>query len=332
VTALEPALAGEPAVTRVTAILVTYQSRSDIADALSSIDRAFDRPGILGSIVVVDNASSDGTVDWLRAERPDVVLLAGTTNEGFGRACNRAFASAAGDVWLLVNPDARLQTETVAVLAAALGSRPRLAAIGPTLAGPGEVESAGMLPGPASAAGHFLFINRLPRIADRGPWRGFQLRRQPAGRVIPVEWASAAVLALRPAAIRAVGGFDPAYFLYGEDINLCARLGGAGWSIALSTATRAEHAIGASSDPRSTRWLDGLDQTMRGMDRGRASRAGFFAAVALGLGLRAAATAARRGRSGRPGQPGRSDRGARLVPSVRRAAALAVHALAGRHG
>jgi GT2 family glycosyltransferase len=317
----EPSVAGAP--TRVTAILVTYQSRPDIAEALQRIDRTLDRPELIGSILVVDNASTDGTVDWLRAERPNVELLVSPENEGFGRACNRAFATATGDVWLLVNPDARLEAETASVLVAELERRPRLAAIGPTLAGPGEAESAGMLPGPASAAGHFLFLNRLPVIGRRGPWRGFQLRRQPAGRVVPIEWASAAVLALRPAAIRAVGGFDAAFFLYGEDIDLCARLGAAGWSIALSTATRAEHAIGASSDPRSTRWLDGLDQAMRGMGRGRVARAGFFAAVALGLAVRAAASAVGR----RPGV-----RVARVVPSVRRATALALEAVAGRRG
>jgi GT2 family glycosyltransferase len=317
----EPGAGGAP--TRVTAILVTYQSRPDIAEALESIDRAFDRPGLLGSILVVDNASTDGTVEWIRADRPDVELLVAPENEGFGQACNRAFAGATGEVWLLVNPDARLEAETIGALVAELQLRPDLGAIGPTLARPGEAESAGMLPGPASAAGHFLFLNRLPRIGRHGAWRGFQLRRQPGGRVVPVEWVSAAVLAVRPAAIRAVGGFDPAYFLYGEDIDLCARLGAAGWSIALSTATRAEHAIGASSDARSTRWLDGLDQAMRSIGRGRVARAGFFAAVALGLAVRAAATAASR----RPGV-----RAARLVPSVRRATTLALQAVAGRRG
>ncbi|MEA2518879.1 MAG: N-acetylglucosaminyl-diphospho-decaprenol L-rhamnosyltransferase, partial [Chloroflexota bacterium] len=317
------AAAREPATTRVTAILVTYESRADVADALRSIDRAFAVPAIRGDIIVVDNASSDGTPDWIRTERPDVALILAPANEGFGRACNRAFETASGDVWLLVNPDARLEPDAVAVLAAELERRPRVAAIGPTLARAGEAESAGMLPGAASGAGHFLLLNRLPRFGARGSWRGFQLRRQPIGQLIPVDWVSAAVVALRPAAIRAVGGFNPAFFLYGEDIDLCARLRGAGWSIGLSTATRADHAIGASSDPRSTRWLDGLDQAMRANGRGRAARAAFFASVAIGLAVRVAGNAVRR-RS--------EDRSARLVPSVRRAAALAARSVAPGHG
>src|SRR5439155_23626489 len=187
-------------------------------------------------------------------------------------------------------------------------------AIGPTLAGPHEAESAGMLPSAASGAGHFLFFNRLGKRV-RGPWRGFQLARQPADLLVDVEWVGAAVVALRPVAVRTVGGFDPDFFLYGEDIELCARLRSAGWQLKVATSTRAWHEIAASSDPRSTRWLDGLDQAMSRIGRGRADRFGFFAAAAVGLAVRAA-VARIRGRAGR--------RDGRLLPSARRAAALAL--------
>lgn len=304
----------------VTAIVVTWQSRADVEGVLASLDAALAAPGIDGSLIVVDNASTDGTPAWLRANRPDVRLIEAPTNEGFGRACNRAFAAAAGEAWLLVNPDARLRPDTVARLVEALQGDPASGAIAPTLAGPGEAESAGMLPSARSGAGHFLFLNRLLPGRRGGPWRGVQLRRQAAGRLVPVDWASAAVLALRPAAVRAVGGFDPTIFLYGEDVDLCGRLGRMGWQIRLATDARATHAIGASSESGSTRWLDGLDDAISRLGSGRRSRAGFFAAAAIGLLVRAALAAVTgRGRDGR--------RTSRFLPGARRAAVLAVRAV-----
>lgn len=312
-----PAIRPRP---RVTAIIVTWSSRADIEGVLASLDRALAAPAIDGSVIVVDNASTDDTVAWLRSQRPDVRLIEAPTNEGFGRACNRAFEIADGDVWLLVNPDARLEPGTVVALVDALRRTPGAGAIAPTLARPGEAESAGMLPSIRSGIGHFLFLNRLLRRGRGGPWRGVQLRRQPPGRLVAVEWASAAVLAVRPAAIRAIDGFDETIFLYGEDIDLCARLAAAGWSIRLATTTLAGHAIGASSDAASTTWLDGLDAAMIRLGRGRLVRAGFFATAALGLAARGAVTAvAARGRSER--------RSARFLPGARRAAVLAGRAL-----
>ena len=314
-------MSGSPVVaTAVTAIVVTWQSRVHLEDLLASIDAAFAAPGINGSIVVVDNASTDGTPAWLQDHRPDVQVMAAPENEGFGRACNRAFAVTEGDVWLLVNPDARLRPDTVAALLDALRAEPSAGAIAATLAEPGEVESAGMLPSARSGAGHFLFLNRLLPEGRGGPWRGVQLRRQRPGRLVPVDWASAAVLALRPAAVRAVDGFDPTIFLYGEDVDLGARLGRAGWGIRLATDAVATHAIGTSSDPRSTRWLDGFGDAMVRLGRGRASRAAFFATAAIGLLVRGAVA--------RFAGPGHSRRRVeRFLPGARRAAFLALLAV-----
>lgn len=305
---------------RVTAIIVTWRSRDDIEGVLASLGAAFEAPGIDGSIVVVDNASTDDTVAWLRAHRPDVQLIESATNEGFGRACNRAFEVADGAVWLLVNPDARLLPDTIVELVDAMRREPRAGAIAPTLAAAGEAESAGMLPSVRSGLGHFLFLNRVLPDDRGGSWRGVQLRRQRPRRLVAVEWASAAVLALRPASVRAVDGFDETMFLYGEDIDLCARLGAAGWSTLLAMDAAASHAIGASSDARSSRWLDGLDDAMVRLGRSRLSRTGFFASASLGLLIRAGAVAVATRTRSRP-------RTARLLPGARRAAVLAARAL-----
>jgi GT2 family glycosyltransferase len=150
-----------------------------------------------------------------------------------------------------------------------------------------------MLPGTASAIGHFLFLNRLLPGDRGGAWRGFQLTRRPGLGPRRVEWASAAALLLRPAAIRQVGGFDPTIFMYGEDVELGERLARAGWQMWLVPAAHAWHTIASSQSGVSTRWIDSLHDAMA--RRSGRIRLTFFDFV-LGVSLltRAAATRGRR--------------------------------------
>jgi GT2 family glycosyltransferase len=149
-----------------------------------------------------------------------------------------------------------------------------------------------MFPGIRSLAGHFLFVNRLLPPGAGGPWRGFQVRPRPGSPRQEVEWVSAAAVLLRPEAVRPLGGFDPSIFMYGEDLDLCARLREAGWRLALVSGAGAAHAIGGSQRPEATGWLDGLHTFLlrRGVPRWR--RAIDLAIVAAGLGLRAVAALA----------------------------------------
>ena len=229
----------------------------------------------------------------------------------------RRSIDAAGDAWLLLNPDARLAPDALEPLLRVLEAAPDAAMAAPGIDGPGSAESAGMLPGIRSGLGHFLFLNRIPLLGGRGAWRGFQLPRQ-AGGPVTVEWASAAAVLVRPSAVREIGGFDPRYFLYGEDTDLGARLGAAGHRAWLVPHARASHAIAASSPTVSTRWLDGLDDWLRASGAGRPRRAAFQLIAMAGLAIRAVA-----GRS--------RDRDARHVRrqavGARRAGSLAVRIL-----
>ncbi len=306
----------------VSIISVTYRSLGWIADALGTARASVEAAGLRAEVIVVDNASDDGSAEAALAADPSAALIRLPANVGFGVANNLAFESARGATWLLVNPDARLEPGAVGRLVDFLAVSPRTAIAAPSIAGPGGAESAGMLPSLPSAVGHFLFVNRLP-VAARGAWRGFQLPRG-AARPLRVEWASAAVLAVRPAAIREVGGFDPTIFLYGEDVDLAARLGDAGWEVWLVPQARAWHGIAASSAGVSTGWVDGLDRYVRRRGMGRLRRALFDAIVASGLALRAAAA------RGRGRGPDERRHAVRMLSAARRAGELAVSALAGR--
>ena len=272
----------------VTVICVTYQSRDHVVECLGSAVASATAAGVSAELIVVDNASTDGSADAAQDAFPHAVVIRNDENRGFGAANNQAFRLARGGSWLLLNPDARLDDGAMTPLLAALSSNPRLAGVGPSIrgAGVGGAESAGMLPGVRSLAGHFLFVNRLLPFDRGGPWRGWMLRPSRWPRLRPVEWTSGAAVLLRPEAVNQVSGFDEAFFLYGEDTDLCARLLARGWRIALVPAATAWHAIGASQAPASTRWVDGLDTFMRRRGDGRLARVVSFLCMAVGLSLR----------------------------------------------
>ncbi len=287
---------------RITVITVTFQSAAEIGDSLASARVAAERAGIDLEFVVIDNASTDGSAEVAASAAGGAVVIRNAENVGFGAANNQAFEVATGDAWLLLNPDARLEPDALQLLLRYYDDHSRAAGVAPAIAGggarggsfePGGAESAGMLPGTASAIGHFLFLNRLLPDDRGGAWRGFQLTRRPRLGPRRVEWASAAALLLRPAAIRQVGGFDPTIFMYGEDVELGERLARAGWQMWLVPGAHAWHTIASSQSGVSTRWIDSLHGAMARRS-GRFRLTVFDFVLGVSLLTRAAATRGRR--------------------------------------
>jgi N-acetylglucosaminyl-diphospho-decaprenol L-rhamnosyltransferase len=314
---------------RVSIIAVTYHSAGEICEALASARAAAEEAGVDPQIIVVDNASSDRSAEAVEACAPGAVVIRNSTNVGFGSANNQAFDVATGDPWLLLNPDARLEPDTLGRLIDFYDEHPAAAFVAPSIAGGGArddsfergAESAGMLPGLASAIGHFFCLNRLLPGDRGGPLRGFQLTRRPRLGPRRIEWGSAAVLLLRPAAIRQVAGFDSRIFLYGEDVDLGDRLGRAGWQAWLVPTARAWHTIASSQAGVSTGWVDGLHGTIARRS-GRLRLVMFDLVLAVSLLARAAAA--------RDGSPAGRLHRRRMRASGERAASLAI--AAARHG
>ncbi|MDE3060529.1 MAG: glycosyltransferase family 2 protein [Pseudomonadota bacterium] len=209
---------------QVTAILVAYNSAGVIADALASLRR---QPEI-GEIVVVDNASADGTSDLVRRDFPAVRLIANAKNEGFGRGNNVALQQVATPYALLVNPDAVLEDGAAAALLAAAGRWPEAAILAPML-----YEEDGR---PHHSYKRGVFAREKSR--DR-----FTV---PEGDLC-ADFLSGAVWLLNMTLMRQVGFFDPNIFLYYEDDDLCLRARQAGYALVLAHAARAVHGKGLSS-------------------------------------------------------------------------------------
>jgi N-acetylglucosaminyl-diphospho-decaprenol L-rhamnosyltransferase len=215
----------------VSLISVTYRSAEPATEMLRSVAadgwiNADGSPTSRGEIIVVDSGSGDDTVSILRSRFAALNVQASEQNVGFGRGSNLGAAAASGDFLAFVNPDVLLPPGVLASLQQYLEGRPRVA-----IAGPAIVDGAGR-----------------PSIAtQRFPSLPLELKRQWAGLLAPlgwsdrgdrapcargpVDWVSGACLVIRREVFEQLGGFDPTFFLYYEETDLCRRVIAAGHEV-----------------------------------------------------------------------------------------------------
>lgn len=294
---------------RIDYVVIAYRSERDLGPCLDAI--AADRPHH-GSIIVVDNASPDRSGDVARSHRLRPQVIASPRNIGFGRACNLAAEASDADILFFVNPDARISTGVTAGLAAALELDPHIGAIGPRIQDPGgdlRAASAGFEPSLRSVLGHFLLLARMPLIGRLVP----PLQLASGSPAQAVDWVGGAALMVRRRAFREVGGFDPAIFLYMEDVDLCRRLRAAGWTIRYAPGVSVEHDVGGSQGPeQASRWFIAFHRYVAGQ-RGEGYARAASAIASLGLATRAVVRI-----------PTRPTQARRLARAARTALALAL--------
>lgn len=205
-----------------TVCLVSYNSGTLIETCLKAL-------GPVGGVVIVDNASTDGSPDYLAEALPHARIIRNTQNVGYGRAMNQAMASVATPYALQINPDAVMSPETLADLKAALeagGDTAMIAA--PLLQTPRHGFDLKVM-GPN---------DRQAKILDPIPDGTF------------CTWfVTGAVWMIRTKAWQDVGGFDEKIFLYGEDMDLCKAATGKGYAILVVPGARGEHNVSTSTAP-----------------------------------------------------------------------------------
>ncbi len=241
------------------AVIVSYNVAPLLHECLASIAEAAEAVGIAVHVVVIDNASSDHSIEVARANR-NTTVVANTRNVGFGVACNQgiAIARAIGSEHVLfLNPDARLAPDALAALRNALETSPRHAIAGPDLRFPDG------RPQPSRRR----FPNLATLLVESTPlqWRGGGIDGSPGWPLIEpvirryqcadladvpgtVDWISGACLLIRVTALAAVGGFDPAFFLYFEETDLAHRLRKSGWTCTYTPEARVFHHRSQSAD------------------------------------------------------------------------------------
>jgi len=226
---------------RVSVVVVCFEAREDLPECLASIET---HAGAGHEVLVVDNASTDGSAELVARTHPNVALIRNAANFGFGRACNQGAAASAGRHLLFLNPDARLTSGALDALSRILDDDPAVGIVGPRTLNEDGTQQVSF--GPALGLAAEWRQRRLVRgVRRRDP---AALRRAEALSAAPSEpdWVSGACLLIRRAAFEQVGGFDEAFFLYEEDVDLCVRAGAAGWRVRYEPRAAVIHRLGSS--------------------------------------------------------------------------------------
>ena len=230
-------------------IIVNWNTRDYLANCLATV--AVETSNLDYEVIVVDNASCDGSVEMLQTRYPDVHVIPNRENLGFARANNQGLALARGRHVLLLNPDTEVRDRALERMVAFLDSNPGAAVVGPRLTlAKGRVQggAAGYEPSPWTLFNFSFFLYQFFPRWCRGLW--LARRSYDTGEPILVDWVSGAALMARASAIQQVGAMDESYFMYAEDVEWCHRFREAGWAVyCLPTATVVHH-IGRSTRQR----------------------------------------------------------------------------------
>lgn len=277
-----PAVVTEAAVVDVSIIIVNYNVREFLHQALQSVRRA--SAGLNVEVIVVDNNSADGSTEMVADEFPEVTLIENRDNTGFSRANNQGIRIAQGRYLLILNPDTILQEDTLTTLVDYLDRNPEAGAVGCQILNPDgsfAPESRRAFPTPRVA---LYRITGLSRLFPRSPRFGrYNMTFLPIDKESEVDALSGSCMMVRHAALyhspetaeslallngrasgenirstdsgSGAGLFDETFFMYGEDLDWCFRIQQAGWSIRYTPETKIIHYKGESTKKGELRYV-----------------------------------------------------------------------------
>ena len=210
----------------VSVIIVSYKVRYYIEQCLNSVLRSVPDAQIL----VVDNKSDDGSVEYLRGKFPQAEIIANDYNAGFGKANNIALAKAKGRYVLFLNPDTVVAERTISGCAEYMDAHPEVGAVGVRMQygnGRFALESRRSLPTPSVSFWHMIGLGKLfPKSRLFARYHCTYLDKESE---CAIEVVSGAYMFVRKEVLGKVGGFDEDFFMYGEDIDLSYRILQAGY-------------------------------------------------------------------------------------------------------
>jgi len=226
-------------------IIVNWNSADYLRQCLSSINDTV--KNLNYEIIVIDNASYDGSAEMLAKEYPSVKFIQSSKNLGFARANNQAFTASSGSCILFLNPDTEALGDAIEILHGQIIKLPRAGAVGPTLLNSDmTVQTSCIQPFPTisnQALDMEVLRGRFPRLKLWGMQALYSDSDVPA----VVEVISGACLMVRRDVFESVGMFSTDYFMYTEDIDLCYKIRTAGYKSYYVKSARVIHHGGKSS-------------------------------------------------------------------------------------
>lgn len=226
-------------------VIVSWNTREYLEGCLTSIRDAADE--VTREVIVVDNASADGTAEMVRREHPGVTLIANEDNRGYAAGNNQGIEVAVGAHVLLLNPDIVVHEGSLDTLVRFLGDHKQSGAVAPRLILPdGSVQaSCRSFPTPDVVLYEALGLSRLfPRSRRFGKYRMTWWDYDDERRV---EQPMASAILLRGEALEEIGGMDEQFPIFFNDVDLCKRLWDAGWEVWFTPEASMDHVGGAST-------------------------------------------------------------------------------------
>jgi N-acetylglucosaminyl-diphospho-decaprenol L-rhamnosyltransferase len=210
--------------------VVNTNGREFLLACLEAIERTAP-PDLEREVLVLDNASDDGSAEAVRKLDRKIRLIALDRREGKAANDSRLIEEARGEFCLLLNEDSELQPGAVPALIGALRSDRQAAVAGAQLLSPDghPVPCAWRLPSVRTALAGALFLHRRYTVESGGD------------STRPVGWVQSSAMLVRRQAALEVGGFDPTFFVYSDETDFCKRLSDAGWRILYVPSARAIH-------------------------------------------------------------------------------------------
>ncbi len=239
---------------KLSVIIVNYNVRAYLEQCLRTVFTALE--GLSGDVFVVDNQSTDGSLEMVREKFPDVRLIANTDNVGFSRANNQAIRASDAEYVVLLNPDTVVGEDVFRKVLAFMDQHPMAGGLGVKMIdGTGHFlpESKRGLPTPAVAFYKIIGLTRLfphSRVFGR-----YHLGHMAENVTAPIEILSGACMFLRKKTLDEVGLLDESFFMYGEDIDLSYRITLGGYENWYFPEARIIHYKGESTKKSSVNYV-----------------------------------------------------------------------------
>jgi O-antigen biosynthesis protein len=213
---------------KISVIIVNYNVKYFLEQCLLSVRKGVQGLGV--EIIVIDNCSTDGSMEYLEPRFPEVRFVRNSSNTGFAKACNAGWALSGGELVLFLNPDTLVAEDSFASCAAFFETHEDCGALGVKMIdGSGKFlkESKRAFPSPLTS----LFkLAGLSAIFPRSKiFSRYHLGHLDPSQTNPVDVLAGAYMMIRREVLERIGGFDETFFMYGEDVDLSYRIQQAGY-------------------------------------------------------------------------------------------------------
>ncbi|MNB76699.1 N-acetylglucosaminyl-diphospho-decaprenol L-rhamnosyltransferase [compost metagenome] len=289
----------------VSILILNYKTQRLTLDCIQSVYDS--ETNYSYEIIVVDNHSSDGSVEAIRERFPEAKLIANSENVGFAKGNNQAMEIADGRYVLLLNSDTVVRRDTLETMIAFMDSRPDIGASGCKVILPdGSLDKACKRGFPTPSASFYYAFGFSKLFPDNPRFNGYQLGYLDPNDEYEVDCLVGAFMLVRQETIRQVGGLDETFFMYGEDLDWCYRIKEAGWKIYYYPRTLIIHLKGGSARRRPLKIIYEFHRAMILFHHKHYRRKYFFAvngAVYAGVGVKFATALLRNALTAGRGKP-----------------------------